>query len=40
VVGSILAVLNNAPFVRHTAMSTASFVIVMGCYSGGCLTDM
>lgn len=34
VVGSLLAVLNNAPLVRHTATSTASFVLVMGCFSG------
>lgn len=33
-VGSMLAVMHNVPVVRNTATSTASFLIVMGCFSG------
>ena len=33
-VGSILGTLNNAPLLRFTAASTASFVLLMGCFSG------
>lgn len=35
-VGSLLAVLNHMPLVRYTASSTASFVLLMGCFSGEC----
>lgn len=33
-VGSVLGTLNNAPLLRFTAASTASFVLLMGCFSG------
>lgn len=34
VVGSMLAILNNVPIAKHTATSTLSFVLVMGCFAG------
>ena len=35
VVGSLLSVVQRQPLVRFTAASTASFLMLAGCFSGG-----